>query len=122
MKGLKTIADNLSDRVNQSHYILDQLTKVYETGLKNGRAESRWIDSTDRTPEIIEGRQYSENVLVKCNGRVMVMCFFFNNDPQHPQRSFTYWSNCHNVIDGDCSFDKNNDFPTHWQPIPTFNS
>ena len=122
MKGLKTIADNLSDRVNQSHYILDQLTKVYETGLKNGRAESRWISVADRTPEIIEGRQYSENVLVKCNGQVMVMCFFFNNDTQHPQKSFTYWSNCNNVIDGDCSFDSKNDFPTHWQPIPTFNS
>jgi len=41
MKGLKTVAANLANRINQPHYLEIELAKVFEAGVKYGIEQSK---------------------------------------------------------------------------------
>jgi len=41
MKGLKTVAANLANRINQPHYLEVELAKVFEAGVKYGIEQSK---------------------------------------------------------------------------------
>jgi len=75
---------------------------------------NNWISVEEKLPDMIEGKTYSENVLVFCDGEVMVMAFGymdFDDDGGYG------WSNCYGDINGDPEYDADY-HPTHWQPIP----
>ncbi len=77
-----------------------------------------WIDVNDRLPELIEGQDYSENVLAieaKHTG-VQVFCLCFIPDPETEKWHYV-WANCYQNIDGDAEFDDNYKI-THWMPLP----
>lgn len=73
-----------------------------------------WIEVNRRTPQMIKGKDYSENVLVVCDGILMVMCYGYVNDGED---GGWVWSNCYGDINGDPQFDDQYK-PTHWQPLP----
>jgi hypothetical protein len=73
-----------------------------------------WISVKDRTPDMIEGEDYSENVLAILDGQLAVMCYCYIAG----EGGGWGWSNCYNKIDGDAEFDDNY-YPTHWQPFPS---
>ena len=75
----------------------------------------KWIPVEKRLPKLIEGKDYSENVLAVCNNELMVMqlCFLKNDDGNWEY----YWCNCYGNIEGDGKLD--DDYtPTHWMPLP----
>lgn len=72
-----------------------------------------WVRVEDRLPEIIEGKDYSENVFAWCNGQIMIMCrTWVDGEPE----SGYVWANCYDDIDGEGIWDENY-YPTHWQPL-----
>lgn len=52
------IAKILADRINQEHYILKYLNKIYALGYKKGKEEankkSNWISVNERLPEPLQ--------------------------------------------------------------------
>lgn len=82
-----------------------------------------WINVNDALPVIPEGKDCSDNVLVICNGKRMVMaygivdCADFDADNGEKGEACKVWMNCYGEIDGNAYYD--DDYkPTHWQPIP----
>lgn len=75
----------------------------------------RWVKVKDATPPMIEGKDYSENVLVICDGKLGVMAYCWFDCDDH---SGTAWCNCYGDINGDPEFDDGY-FPTYWTPLPT---
>lgn len=75
----------------------------------------KWISVKDRLPEVKEGEDNSENCLVACNGRLMVMAYCYIDCDED---SGWAWCNCYGDINGDAEFDGEY-FPTHWMPLPT---
>ena len=74
-----------------------------------------WISVKDKLPEIIKGKDYSENVLACCNGELMVVTRSFNYDDNGNYSWF--WANCYGNIDGDGEIDDDYEI-THWMPLP----
>lgn len=74
-----------------------------------------WIDVKERTPDLIEGKDYSENVLAVLNGRLAVMAYCYIKDDDGGW--FYAWANCYGNIDGECEWDDNYNV-THWMPLP----
>lgn len=75
----------------------------------------KWIAVEERLPDLIEGKDYSENVLVACRNELMVMqrCFIKNDDDDWVY----YWCNCYGNINGDGKLDDEYN-PTHWMSLP----
>jgi hypothetical protein len=74
-----------------------------------------WIDVKDRTPDAIEGKDYSENVFVICDGKLEVMSYGWVD--AEPEGGWV-WSNCYGDINGEGEWD--DDYkPTHWMPLPS---
>lgn len=74
-----------------------------------------WISVKDRTPQLIEGYDYSANVLAVLDGQLAVMCYAYNHGDE--ETSGYYWANCYDDINGDGEWD--DDYtPTHWMPLP----
>lgn len=42
MKGLKTMVDSLANRINQPHYLMQELKKVFVAGMKSDAAKDYW--------------------------------------------------------------------------------
>ena len=75
-----------------------------------------WISVKDKLPDLIEGKDYSETVLVSCNGELMVMTLSFLPD-DNGRWSF-FWANCYGDINGDGEVDDDYQ-PTHWMALPS---
>jgi hypothetical protein len=74
-----------------------------------------WIETKKKLPELIDGKLYSENVLVWNNNKLEVMTFCLGRDDNNEY--CYYWANSYGVIDGDAKWD--DDYaPTHWMPLP----
>jgi hypothetical protein len=74
-----------------------------------------WIETTKELPKFIDGKDYSENVLVWNNNKLCVMnyCKVKHNDYE----LLYYWANAYGNIDGDAEYD--DDYaPTYWMPLP----
>lgn len=76
--------------------------------------EDKWIDATKRTPEIIDGQDYSHNVLAVCDGELKVMCYTWVDS----EESGYVWANCYGDIGGEGEWDENYEV-THWMPLPS---
>jgi len=73
-----------------------------------------WISCEDRKPNLIEGKDCSENVLAICNGRLSVMAYCYIHADEN---SGYVWCTCNGDINGDAEFDDDY-IVTHWQPLP----
>jgi hypothetical protein len=74
-----------------------------------------WIETTKELPKFIDGKDYSENVLVWNNNKLCVMsyCKVKHNNCE----TLYYWANAYGNIDGDAEYD--DDYaPTHWMALP----
>ena len=70
-----------------------------------------WISTKDRTPELLEGRNYSPNVFAWCNDELMVMSYvYINNDGW-------FWASANGDIYGHAELDDDYQ-PIHWMPLP----
>lgn len=81
--------------------------------------ETAWVNACERTPDLIEGEDYSENVFAICEGLsgIQVMCLCWNPSEDDAERGY-FWANAYGKIDGECEFD--DDYKvTHWQSLPT---
>jgi hypothetical protein len=65
-------------------------------------------------PETIEGKDYSGNVFVICDGKLEVMSYGWVD--AEPEGGWV-WSNCYGDIRGDSEWDDEYK-PTHWMPLP----
>lgn len=75
----------------------------------------KWVSVEERLPDLIEGKDHSENVLTVCNNELMVMqiCFIKNDDDDWQY----YWCNCYGNINGDGELDDEYN-PAYWMPLP----
>lgn len=74
-----------------------------------------WIKTTKQLPEFIDGKDYSENVLVWNNNELNVMTFCKGYDDNNEY--CYYWANAYGKINGDAEWD--DDYaPTYWMPLP----
>lgn len=75
---------------------------------------SEWISVKDKTPDYIEGKDYSENVLTTDGKQLYIMAKCYVIDA-----GGWLWGNCYGEINGDPEVDDNyNDYITHWMPLP----
>lgn len=105
MQGLKTVASNLANRINQQHYLEIELRKVFEDGIKYAANNNNWISAKVATPVFIENENYSENVLAIVEGyeEIQVMCYMYAKDDDN--NSGFVWANAYGKIDGEAYFD-----------------
>jgi hypothetical protein len=77
---------------------------------------SGWIEIKPgcEMPATVEGKDYSENVLVILAGKIGVMAYCYIDCDEG---SGWAWCNCYGDINGDPEFDSDYK-PTHWQPLP----
>lgn len=75
-----------------------------------------WIDVSERLPENIEGKSYSENVFTIEDGELCVMALCDMKDDDN--NWCRVWCNCYGDIYGDPEFDDNYN-PIKWKPLPT---
>jgi hypothetical protein len=75
-----------------------------------------WIETIKQLPEFIDGKDYSENVLVWNNNELEVMTYCRGYDDDNEWGY--YWANAHGDINGDAEWDDNY-APTHWMPLPS---
>lgn len=72
-----------------------------------------WIETTKELPKFIDGKDYSENVLVWNNNKLEVMSYCKGYVDMG-----NYWATAHGDINGDAEWDDNY-APTHWMPLPS---
>lgn len=108
----------LSFARRKQQHLFDEGTEAadyYSSGFEAGQqAKEEWIKVEDKVPEMIEGKDYSENVIAICDGKRMVMNYARIYDDGN---SFYAWCNCYGDIDGDAEFDDEYN-PNMWVPIP----
>lgn len=75
-----------------------------------------WIETSKELPKFIDGKDYSENVLVWNNNELEVMTYCRGYDDDNEWGY--YWANAHGDINGDAEWDDNY-APTHWMPLPS---
>lgn len=76
---------------------------------KNG-----WINAKKEQPKLVEGENYSPNVLAVCDGELMVMCYVYMDG----EDGGFFWANCCGYIDGDPELDDDYDV-IWWQYFPS---
>jgi hypothetical protein len=75
-----------------------------------------WIETTKELPKFIDGKDYSENVLVWNNKELEVMTYCKSCDDNN--ELCYHWANAYGNINGDANWD--DDYaPTHWMPLPS---
>lgn len=74
--------------------------------------QSKWIYVKDKLPELIEGKNYSENVIAEVEGYTepQIMCYIY------VEGGFA-WARVYDGLNGDAEFDDNYTV-IKWQPIP----
>lgn len=75
-----------------------------------------WIETSKQLPKFIDGKDYSENVLVWNNNELEVMTYCRGHNDY--KEWCYYWANAHGDINGDAEWDDNY-APTHWMPLPS---
>jgi hypothetical protein len=73
-----------------------------------------WIKVTDKTPDLLPDKDYSENVLAVCDGNLHVMIYGYVEDGE---QGGWVWSDCYGDINGEGEWDDDYQ-PTHWMPLP----
>ena len=53
MIGIKTIAANLANRINQAHYLENEIRKVFMAGVKHAQ-ENTWINAKKEQPKLLK--------------------------------------------------------------------
>lgn len=94
------------------------IIELYRTSCqkrKEAEAATAWIPCSERFPDFIEGKDYSENVFTMCNGFIGVMAFTKQNDLE-TDGYYTAWANCYGDINGEPEYDDDY-YPTHWKPL-----
>lgn len=76
--------------------------------------KDQWIPVSERLPELIKDKDYSENVFAWCDGKLMVMSYCYIRSDED---SGFAWCNCYGNIEGEAEFDDEYN-PTHWHPFP----
>lgn len=117
MKDLKTFVANLANRINQAHYLEIELRKVFHAGVRYAQENDGWVDIKHGQPKLLEGKDYSENVLVMVEGveetQVMVLTYIH----EEGEKPGYVWANAHGNIHGDAEYD--DDYKvTHWRYVP----
>lgn len=118
------VKDRIDEEVRPEWVVngLDVAPLIKEAMVKGAEIalESQWVSVDDRLPELIEGKDYSANVLAWCDGRLMVMNLWFGPcENDKGEDCFGYlWGNCYGDINGDGESDADYEV-THWQPLPT---
>lgn len=77
-------------------------------------AKNGWIDVRERTPELIEGKNHSDNVLVICNGQIEIMCYCHEPIEEELGNGF-FWDYPKDKVRDWVHTDYN---ITHWQYLP----
>lgn len=72
----------------------------------------RWIPVSEKLPDYIDDKDYSENVFTICGGRLCVMARCYD-----PGAEGWLWGNCYGDINGDPETDDDYNV-THWMPLP----
>ena len=72
-----------------------------------------WIKTSERTPDLIEGQNYSSNVFAVKNGQLAIMCYCYING----EGGGFVWADCNGNIDGDAEFDDDMGI-NYWMPLP----
>ena len=92
-----------------------RLVEAKIQSLKTITPNNGWISVEDRLPEMITGKEYSENVIVWLNEERKIMNYALLPDDNN---NLCYaWCMVYDGLDGDAEFDDNY-YPTHWQPLP----
>lgn len=102
--------DFLSEEERQTIYTA---TELYAKGklLQYGK---EWVSVEERTPEVPEGKDNSENVFAICGSRLRIMAYCYI---EMGEDSGWAWCDCNGDIHGDPEFD--GDYKvTHWMPLP----
>lgn len=107
-------ANDLSDLASKIKTDNIVYPKIVRSEGANWQRDNAWIDATKQTPDLIEGKDYSENVLAVINGHLGVACYCYI---EGDDGGFV-WANCYNDLDGDAEFDDEYDV-TWWMPKPT---
>lgn len=71
--------------------------------------KQEWISVNERTPELIDKKDYSENVWATDGKEVFIMCYCWVKNEGF------FWGDCNMKVDGDGEFGDYN--VTHWQPL-----
>jgi len=106
----------------------DKLRLAFLAGERLGRLKAlqlsahckdkdEWVSLNRTSPNLIEGKNYSENVLAWCNNELKVMCYCYIDSEDDEERGYV-WADCNYDINGDAEFDDDYDV-THWQPLPS---
>lgn len=74
----------------------------------------KWIDVNVATPDLIEGKDYSENVFAIVDGELKVMCYGYYHDSEC---GGFFWANCNGDIFGEAEWDDDYNV-TAWMPLP----
>lgn len=79
--------------------------------------QSQWIKTSEQLPTLIEGEDYSENVLAIVEGyaNIQVMCLLYIQEED--ESSGYVWANCYGKIDGDAEMDDEYNVIA-WMPLP----
>lgn len=75
-----------------------------------------WVSVKDRTPDLIEGENYSKNVLAVLDGQLAVMNLVYVIGDDDLEGGYA-WANCYGDIHADGEWDDEYE-PTHWMPLP----
>jgi len=105
---------SIFNRQNE-HFFLYDLLEEYSKTFTPQPTNNGWISVEDRLPEMITGKDYSENVIVWLNEERKIMNYALLPDDNN---NLCYaWCMVYDGLDGDAEFDDNY-YPTHWQPLP----
>jgi hypothetical protein len=97
-------------------YIIAACEKLYRRLSAHPAKGLRWISVADRKPDIIEGMDYSKNVLVICEDKLEVMRYCWVNGGDEENSGFI-WANCYGDIHAEGEFDDEY-HPAYWMPLP----
>lgn len=114
---MKKADDIIEQMYDEWPYLVsDKLRPYIKEAMEIYANQDKWI--YNRPPELIEGQNYSENVLAEVEGftDLQVMCFCYNPSEDEEECGF-FWANCNKQLDGDAEFDDNYNV-IKWQPIP----
>lgn len=122
-KGSSTPADESAD--NAAETFINQVAGVdsitmalykslFIAGAQWQKEREGWIDASKKTPDLIEGKDFSENVLAVINGHLGVACYCYIGGDD----GGFFWANCYDTLDGDAEVDDEYDV-TYWMPKPS---